>query len=209
MSTLAQLKTAIILKVDRADMGAAAALEQALADAIDRAINRYAGERFWFNYTSASANTSNADATLNIPAALRTVDEVSYDGKLLRKRRLDELQQLDDSGRPRCWAEADGAIHLWPIPDAAYSLTMYGLAELGTPASASSNAWTTDALDLVDAAARKYLYMGYLRDTEGALLAAEQEKEALQNLRRESRRKARTRLRQDVPLSRFYTEGTC
>jgi hypothetical protein len=207
MSTLAQLKTAIILKTNRDDMGTSAALEQALADAIDRAINRYAGERFWFNYLGVASNTSAADATMTIHATLRTVDEVSYDGKLLKKRRLDEIQHLTDSGRPRVWAEADGAIHLWPIPDGTYSLTQYGLAELGTPASASSNAWTTDALDLIDASARKYLFLGYLRDPEGATMAAAEEAEALSNLRRESRRKARTRLRHDVPLSRAYIEG--
>lgn len=206
MATLAATKTKIILQIDRDDMGTSAALEQALVDAIERSIEFYADERFWFNQTSAPESTSADDATLAIDSTLRTVERVSYDGELLTKVSLEDIQHRTETGLPTHWAENDGAIHLWPIPDATYVLTQYGLAELGAPSSAASNAWTTDALDLICASARKYLCRGYLRDPEGAALAASEEMEVLAKLRRESRKKAQTPLRTDVPAmagSRF------
>jgi hypothetical protein len=209
MATHAQLLTRIRLEMQRTDIAASGDTEQGLVDAVDRAIEKWADIKFWFNQTSASVNTVAGTATVSIPAALRTVEDVSYDGKLLRKRRVDEIRHLSDSARPRVWAEADGLIRLWPKPDAIYALTAYGLAELGTPASGASNAWTTDALDLIDAAARKVLYRDYFANDGGFARASAAEAEAFEKLRRETRKKARAGLRQDLPLSRFYTEGHC
>jgi len=55
MSTLAELKTRIILDTNRDDMGAGGELEQALADAIADAIEFHAGTLFWFNRASGTS----------------------------------------------------------------------------------------------------------------------------------------------------------
>lgn len=202
MSTLLQLQTRLRLEVQRDDIAIAGDSVQALTDAVDRAIEYWADERFWFNQTSAAASTVNGTQTVAIPAALRTVDRVAYNGYLLPKARLEEIQFRTDTGIPSRWAESDNNIALWPIPNAVYSLTLYGIAELGTPASAASNAWTTDALDLIDATARKILYRDYFIDDGNVARAMIAEREALEKLLRETRRKTVTPLRSDIPSGR-------
>jgi hypothetical protein len=202
MATLLQLQTRIRLELQRDDIAVAGEAVQGLTDAVDRAIDYWADRKFWFNQTSATANTVNATATVAIPAALRTVDRVAYLGQLLPKVALSDIQYRTDSGIPSQWAESDGTITLWPIPNAVYALTLYGLAELGTPASGSSNAWTTDGLDLIDATARKILYRDYFANDQGVVRAMAAEQEAERKLLRETRRKAATPARTDIPRTR-------
>jgi hypothetical protein len=125
---------------------------------------------------------------------------VSYSATPLQKVALEDIQYKTDTGIPTQWAENEGAIHLWPIPGAVYTLSVQGLAEIAVPASASDNEWTTYAVDLIDATARKILYRDYFRDVDGAALAASAEQEALTKLRRESRRRGRTGLTTDLPV---------
>ena len=67
MATLAQLKTRIILEVDRDDLGSGGEAEQALIDACTDAIEHYSGEEFWFNRASGSGDTLPIiDAALNV-----------------------------------------------------------------------------------------------------------------------------------------------
>ncbi len=206
MATLAQLKTRIILELARDDMGTSGELEQALADSIDRAIEYHADEQFWFNHIATSLITTAALATTDIPASVRHVRSIGYGNPdtLLTRSELGDIEQTSATGKPTHFAQRGDTIRWYPVPDNAYSLNVYGVAELGTPASAASNAWTIDALDLIDATARKILYRDYLRDPEGAELAGNAEQDALNKLRRETRRRGKVPLRSrgDAPFLR-------
>lgn len=204
MATLAQLKTRIILQTNRDDMGSGGLLEQELTDAITDSIEEHADELFWFNRTTGTKDTVAATATVAVPSGMRLAKAVSYDGAELVHINLEQIQYRTETGRPTHWAENEGAIQLWPIPDAVYTLSVYGIAELGVPASGASNEWTTTALELTLAATKKRLYRDTFRDPEGAAMSKLQEDDALAHLRRETRRRNQQALQTDIPPTRNH-----
>lgn len=208
MATTAQLYTRIILDTNRDDMGSGGELEQAKIDAVADAVEYYANEPFWFNRTSGTKATVASTATIALPTGMRVAESISYQQSYLRKVRLEEIQYLTQEGQPTQWAENDGAIQLYPIPDAVYTLTLYGLADLGVPASGSSNEWTTSGYQLILAAAKKRLCRGRLRDLDGYKMAAEEEAEALAAIRAETRRRGITGLVSDLPARAYFNINT-
>jgi hypothetical protein len=192
MGTLAELRTRIVLDTNRDDMAPGGELAQALTDAIADAIEMHAGETFWFNRLSATVTTDAGVATVALPAGMRIAQIVTWLGAALPKVPLAAIEAVENAaapaaGPPARWAEDGGAIHLHPVPDAAYALGVHGIADLGVPAEA--NAWTGEGARLVLAEAKKILFRGPLRDPEGMALAADEAREALTGLRRETRRR--------------------
>ncbi len=210
MATIDQLYTRIILDTNRDDLGAGNELEQAKIDAVADAVEDYADELFWFNRASGTASTVNATATVALPAGMRLASKVAYLGIELAKIPLEEIEFRTETGSPSRWADDGTNIHLWPIPDAAYALAVYGVADLGVPTAGNSNAWTTNGYRLILGAAKKILYRGSLRDPDGMQLAAAEEQEALAKLRRETRRRMVSDARTDLivrPRSFSITRG--
>jgi hypothetical protein len=202
MATLDQLYARIVLDTNRDDMGSGGELEQAKIDAVADAIEGHAGELFWFNRLAGAAATVAGAATLALPAGMRIAEVVTYLGRALRKVPLEKIQKAENStapvaGPPCLWAEDGAAIHLWPMPDAVYALAVSGIADLGVPAS--SNAWTVEGYRLILAEAKKILCRGPLRDSDGMALAADEAREALTRMRRETRRRASAPLAADLP----------
>jgi hypothetical protein len=202
MATLTQLYARIVLDLNRDDMGSGGELEQAKVDAVADAIDSHAGELFWFNRASSTAATVAGAATIALPAGMRVALVVTWLGKPLRKVPLEKILAAENSaapvsGPPCLWAADGGAIHLWPMPDAAYTLAISGIAELGVPAS--SNAWTVEGYRLILAEAKKILCRGPLRDGDGMALAADAAREALTALRRETGRRGAAPLAADLP----------
>lgn len=200
MATLTQLYTRIILDTNRDDMGASGELEQAKIDAVIDAINHYKSEQFWFNRASGSGATTAADATLTLPTGVYVPKVVSYNGQELLRVPLDQIECRTETGPPSKWAENEEQIQLWPIPDAAYTVFVFGTADIDAPASgALSNIWTTEAYDLILNEAKVILCRGPLRDPEGMALAKDGRAEALAMLRRESRSRGTSGLVADIP----------
>jgi hypothetical protein len=197
MATMTELRDRIAAELDRDDMGAGGALETLLDMAIEQAVALHADQLFWFNLESSSVVAAAGNASVALPAGLRSALVVSCEGQALRKRRL--AIPGETSGRPLFWADRDGTILLSPIPDAAYSLDLLGIAELGLPAADESNGWTEEAADLIVETAKKSLCRGALRDAEGAAMAAIGEQEQLARLRRETRRRGALPQTSDLP----------
>ena len=202
MTAIADLKTRIVLETNRDDL-ASGELAQALTDSIARAIEYHADELFWFNRKAGTVNTVNGTATAALPAGMRVPQIVTYLGSPLPKVQLDAIESAYNvttpvTGIPTQWAEDEGLIHFYPTPDAVYAMGVYGIADLGVPAS--SNEWTVEGLDLIDARARIILYRDYLRDPDGMALAKDAETEALTKLRRETRRRGTVPLTADLPV---------
>lgn len=204
MATLLQLKTRIITELNRDDMGSGGALENSLILAITQAIEWWSDRQFWFNRASGTVNTVAATSTVAIPAGIRSAEEIAYLGNLLNKFVLPETEYRVETGIPSAWSANEDLIQIWPTPNAIYTLTVFGLANTGIPASdAASNIWTTEAYDLIAATSRKLLYRDYLRDVTGATLAQVAETEALSRLQRESRKRDRAPLYSDIPRRRY------
>lgn len=202
MATLTQLYSRLILDLNRDDMGASGELEQAKIDAVADAINHYKAEQFWFNRASGSGDTTADDATLAMPTGVFVPNCVSYNGNELTRVPLAEIEHRTETGVPSKWAENEEQIQLWPIPDAAYTIYVYGTADVDAPASgAASNIWTTEAYDLILAEAKVILCRGPLRDPEGAGLAKDARAEALAALRRESRRRSGAPLQTEIGIA--------
>jgi hypothetical protein len=205
MATLDVLKARIIREMSREDMGSGGAQELSLTNAITQAIEFYAKEQFWFNRANGSGNTSAATATISMPSGVRYPRFCSYLGNQLRPLSLDDIQYRTETGPPSAWAENEGAIQLWPIPDATYAIGVYGLASTGIPAAGSdTNIWTTEAYDLIVSCAKRMLYQFPFRDPEGAALAQIDESRYLAGLREETRRRRPVKLATDIPPSRPY-----
>jgi hypothetical protein len=200
MATLDEMKTRIRLETNKDDIGSGGEAEAALTTAITQAIEYYADEPFWFNHygatTTASATTSNGVDYVAVPATLRWVEQVALDQESLIKVSIGEIEERTDGGRPTHWAATGDIIALWPVPDGAYALTLYGVANVAIPGSGgASNIWTTEAYDLITARAKFLLYRDLWRDTDGVQYAAQAEGEALTKLRRETRRRTSRPLR--------------
>lgn len=205
MATITQLYTAIILDLNRDDMGSGGALEQAKIDAVSRAIEMYADQQFWFNRKSGTVTTTGSSATSALPSGMRYPTIVSYLGTPLRKVPLDAIEEYYNgsspmTGIPTYWAEDTGTLHFFPTPDAGYLLSVYGLADLGVPGT--SNAWTVEGYWLILAESKRILYRGTLRDPDGLALAQDEVNEALLKLRQEAKLRRRSLLSSDVPQSR-------
>jgi hypothetical protein len=198
MPTLFDLKQRIVIETNRDDIAQGGELESLLANAIVRAIEFHADELFWFNRATVAAETAVELATVAIPAGLRIPLSIAFEGALLRKIAAEDMLGLSGGGRPLLWAEEDGAIRLWPVPDAIYPLTVTGVAELGVPDGA--NEWTEAGCDLIAARVRMLLFRDTFRDLEGVQLAASAEEEALARLRRETRRRGRFEASTDPAL---------
>jgi hypothetical protein len=203
MATLAELKTRIRLETNKDDIAVSGEAETALTTALTQAVEYYSTELFWFNRASGSGNTSASTATIALPSGIRYPLSVSYSGETLRKTDLNQIEHRTETGLPTHWAENEGAIQLWPIPDATYALSVFGLASTTLPADGASNIWTSEAVDLIAARTRFLLFRDVWRDMEGVQLAASAEGEALSRLRKETRRRGITPLRStgDEPWS--------
>jgi hypothetical protein len=195
MATLDQLKTRIILEVDRDDLGSGGEAEQALIDAYTDAIEYYAAQSFWFNRASGSVNTSAGVPTIAMPANVRSADRVSCNSDPLQKVALADIEDRTGAGIPSHWAENGGAIQLWPIPDALYPISIHGLSSTAVPATGSdANFWTTQACKLIVARSKATLFRLF-KEYDAMQAAEAEEAEALSRLRTETQGRGRVPLR--------------
>lgn len=185
MATLGELKARIALEVDRDDLTAT------IASTINRAIEYYADERFWFNEDIGTVTTTVDDEYVAPPSGLRREDNVfitvggfKYP---LEKRDRSYLQYWQSTqnlkGQPVEYAYESQQWRLFPTPNQAYTITVLGIFDIAAPESDSaSNAWTTYAEDLIAARTRMMIARDVTYDAEMAASGAAAEREALDRL---------------------------
>jgi hypothetical protein len=184
MPTLGQLKATISDDLARSD------LTPQIAGAIADSIRVYETERLWFNTSRNITFATIADqiaygATANpfIPNLLH-IDAVKFHQGQTPIYDLDNYypEDFDDlgnasSGRPTCYtyalddADSEMQLRLWPTPNAAYTIRLhatYRLPALGS--DNESNAWTTEAHELIRTAAKLRIYFHITQDPEQAML---------------------------------------
>jgi len=103
---------------------------------------------------------------------------------------IDDEQDGSVEGEPRVFAYFKENIRLYPIPDAVYTITLsyiYRLTALS--ADGDSNAWTTDAEELIRSGAKRRIALNYLESEVVAARFAVMEREAFTEMLAENRRR--------------------
>lgn len=168
--------------------------------AINRAIIHYQTEPFWFTQTSDTFSTVASQQSYTtadgVASDILSIDYVkiliSGNNTNLRPTEFPELQRRtynsSDLGQPSVFAWGLSKIWLYPIPDGAYTVTMYyrkSYSELS--ADADTNDWLTYAEDLIEARATLWLASRITKDRETMQVAMSDENMALSALRRKDR----------------------
>lgn len=196
MGTLAELKARIAEDLNRSD------LTTTIATGITSAIERYAAKRFWFTEDTRTTTTVNGVSTAAAPDGLRIIDEawVTISGTkvpLDLKPLTDVVDLLGSttnvSGQPCIFAHSGDLFTIYRLPDAAYTITatgIYDLAALSAPEA--TNAWTTEAADLIANEVIARIRRIRLRDYDGASAAEMERDKALKAIRAETTRRLST-----------------
>lgn len=192
MATLEQMRTRIADDLARDD------LTTQIDKAINRAVEHYEKDRLWFNEKVWTFNTVSAQETI-AQATASTSDLLAWDVVTLTRNSTDiypleqisfqQLRELNNSGTssrgcPTLFSLFNKNFYFYPVPDAAYAVTVYGQRGYSTlSASADTNDWLSEAEDLIEARARWWLYKRVIRDADEAAAAKDEEMEALESLR--------------------------
>lgn len=188
MSTLAQMRSRIADDLNRSD------LNTQIDKAINRAIEHYEKQRFWFNEGTWTFTTTTNTETKTFSSASTTdvleTDKVtltrnSSDIYPLEKKSLSWIRDVNTSGtsstgNPTAYAIFDDTWYFYPVPNTTYTVTVYGQKSYAVmTADADTNDFTEQAEDLIEAHARWWLYLRVLKDQLNAGIAKVEENEAL------------------------------
>ena len=103
---------------------------------------------------------------------------------------IDDSQDGSIISEPYLFAVYKENIRLYPIPDAAYTVTLSYVYRLTTlSADGDENAWTDDAEELIRQCAKRRIALNYLMTEEVASRFAGLEREAFMEMMAENRRR--------------------
>lgn len=190
-STFLEMQSRIADDLDRSDLNPQIKL------AINRAINHYKTEPFWFKETSASFSAISGQEEYSqgsdgVPDDIEMIDiiEREYNSNKITMQQitpfeLEAKQQGDSTGIPDEYAQYENKFKFYPIPNQS-GITIYikytkNYADLSS--DADTNDWLTYAEDLIEARARWWLNMRVIRDINAAADDERQEMSALDALR--------------------------
>jgi hypothetical protein len=170
MATYGDMQTRIADELHRG--GLTAPIKRAIVSAVKHHERR----KFYFSETSFNFNTVAGQRNYGTAAAAAIATSPSIDrlnGTFyslrddLTKRPFEDIDQktgiLSFRAWPEEWAYYSQQIWLYPIPDAAYTLTAYSVPRLTElSADADENAWTNDAEELIRLRAKRELVSGYI-----------------------------------------------
>lgn len=198
MATLGDIKTRIITEMSRDDLSDELAGQ--LTTHIFRAIEYYSDTQFWFNAALASATSTPSSATVAIPAGIRRIERVTIPAAQINliEKTFPLIVDVSSNtpGLPQFYAYYNNSIWLSPVPDAAYDLQIFGIAQITQPeGDTGSSVWTNEAQDLIVNHTKMSLYRDQFRDPEGTQLALGAASDSFKRLRRETARRLSTNLR--------------
>jgi hypothetical protein len=192
--------------------------DDGLSDQIQRAINTairyYSSRRFFFTertftFTTVAAQESydiddaaDIDTFLEVQDSYVTSNSIRYQVTPTDYPSLSAAQSGSATSRPTNWAFFARSFYLYPIPDAAYTVTISGHCRLVTLDDDNpTNAWMTDGEELIRQRAKRILAMDVTKEPSDAQAAQALEEMALDALDLETRlRRGRKLLRVDPAL---------
>ena len=185
--TLAELKTQIEGDLHRTDISAQ------VSTAISGAIAHYSRERFWFLEGQATIPASASQTWYTAPTDLKAFDTVlaTVNGALTplihtHYAEIAEKDTGDYTGIPSEYAYYQDQLRFYPVPDAAYIITINYHKKLSDLSAGGSNSWTTDGSDLIRFRAEWDIYQNYLKAPENAMVVKQSEMDAYMSLLREN-----------------------
>lgn len=197
MATLSDIKSLVAGDLHRGDLTAQ------IATAITDAIDYYSREKFYFLEGRATASTVNGEAFVAVPSDMQSLDSllITISGSKSPIERVNyiEIDEMDSgsyTGSPSMWAYYADQIRLYPVPNAVYTITLSYHKKLSALSDNGSNAWTTDARNLIRHRAVWDIYLNYLKAEDMARFAKASELDEYGSLiGLDSRRGASGRLR--------------
>ena len=194
MSTYGAMQDRIADEINRSD------LTSQIQKAVQTAISFYEDERFWFNdstyqYTTATASEVYTVSTvLDIDVVRVTINGDDVDLIARPFPYLDDVRDEGSTGYPREYAIFNDRMYLHPIPDATYTVQIFGCIRLTTiSATADTSAWMTHGEELIRGRAKADIYANIIHDFDLAAIMSAQEERALTKLRQKSASKIATR----------------
>ena len=177
-----------------------------IREAINTAVKHYKPRRFTFNTKRSTASTVKDQEYYALPNDLKEIDmlrvlyssgdytdplhEVTY--RWIERHR----HNVSYVSQPEKFAVQGLDLRLWPVPDAAYTLTMTYLRDIGgfsaTATDATTNEWTTDAEELIRSRAMVDVLLNTVGGKDSKTTAAGwfgREKDAYKTLRRQANRR--------------------
>lgn len=190
--------TRIATELTRNDLTSTGTLYTTLQQHYQDAVEYYANEKFWFNSIKTTVNTVASTQAVTIPSTVQTVERVTIpaNNEELREVSLIELPTDTTGGRPSHYTYYNDTLLLWPIPDAIYTLGLYGVAKVAAPTNTTDDTiWTNEAAPLLRAHTKMTLARGVFRDPELTQLALSETQDALDSIKRETAKRLQAPLR--------------
>lgn len=196
------MTTYAIMKARIADDLARSDLTSQIAQEILSAVKFYERHRFYFNtrvsdtFSLVANQEYYGSSDLAAIPNLITIDDMYVTVSSVRYHVLqvpfDDIAAAQSGlivrDPPFQFAYYAQQIRMFPIPSSARTVTMADLYRLtALSADSDSNAWTTDAEELIRNRAERILYSKIIKDMDAANEAAANEQEALRALKRETR----------------------
>lgn len=198
MSQLSQVRSRIADDINRSDLGTQ------IDVAINRAIEHYEKDYFWFKDKTATFSTvasqevyTSADS--GYPTDLSEIDyvEVSISSNYQYEVVPTDFKDIQHknpgsttlTGYPTNYALYNENMYLYPTPNGAYGITVYYQQKYTALSNdTDTNDWTTDAEDLIEARATWWILSRVIKDYQGAQVAKAEEMDALAALQAKTRK---------------------
>jgi len=173
-STLGDMRTRIINETVRDDLTDELAVD--LDNCIQKSIDHYEWERWWFNEALVTVNCTPGSIYVPIDPTVRRIDAIRCIIGGVRykmtERQVDWLMAAYSTpvvGQPTEWATLVDQVMVYPNPNLAYPLLMEQIVQVQPPLDftipQSSNRWTNEGADLIVARTKMMLYRDYLSAT--------------------------------------------
>lgn len=162
-----------------------------IARAITRACEYYGKESWWFTESRVTLSCSTGATEYTLSASLVSViaATVTRNGQSYPISQISEQERLDIqtanlTGTPSWFSVYGDRFIPYPAPGEAYTVALTGHKRAATiTATASSNALTNHAEELIEARAAWYVKTYFLMDPEGGAMFKALEQEAYVRLR--------------------------
>lgn len=193
MATYGTLQDNLASYLSRSDLTAT------IQTAIQRAVKYYERQVFWFNEQDDALVTVSGtkNYTLSATVGYTQINQVilNYGGQRyeLDQVNSEDLQAQDTgsmTGQPLWWAQINGGIMFYPTPNGSFTVSYNFVQKTATlSATTDSNAFTTNAEDLIESRALWWICVNKTRNPVLAQTAKQTELEALRNLKSETTNK--------------------
>lgn len=151
-------------------------MDSEIAAAILSAIAYYGRRRWWWNESASTVATVSGQAYVALPDDFVELDSlmitINSSDRHLKPRSFDQIvgwRVGASTGQPTDFALHQNRIELFNVPNAVYTMPIKYIRTLpALSADADTNAWLTDAEELIRLHAKRDLYIHKIRNTSAA-----------------------------------------